>query len=235
MGRDTIFRNAVHLKSPDLDLQRLPVAIQHRSMQRLVHIRLRYSNIILKAPRYRTPHAVHNAQSAVAVLNAVYQHTDRQQIINLTQFLMVAQHLFMDTVKILGPPLDLARNIHRIKMLFDLTHSRMDHCLTLAAFDLDLLDQIIIDLRLHITERQILQLPLNGINTQTVSQRRIDLHRFARNRLLLMHRHKFHRPHIMQPVGQFYHNYADILGHRQKHLTVVFDLLLFLGNILDLA
>lgn len=50
-----------------------------------------------------------------------------------------------------------------------------------------------------------------------------------------MHRHKFHRPHIMQPVGQFYHNYADILGHRQKHLTVVFDLLLFLGNILDLA
>ena len=178
---------------------------------------------------------MHNAQSAVTVLHAVHQHTDRQKIIDLAQFLMVAQHLFMDAVKILRPALDLARDIHRIKMLFDLAHCRMDHCLTLTAFDLDLLDQIVIYLRLHITERQILQLPLDRINTQTVSQRRIDLHRLARNRLLLMHRHKLHRPHIMQPVGQFYHNYTDILSHCQKHLTVVFDLLFFLGNILYLA
>ena len=35
---DTVLRNTVHLKSPDLDLQRLAVAIQHRRMQRLVHI-----------------------------------------------------------------------------------------------------------------------------------------------------------------------------------------------------
>ena len=178
---------------------------------------------------------MHNAQSAVAVLNAVYQHTDRQQIINLTQFLMVAQHLFMDTVKILGPPLDLARNIHRIKMLFDLTHSRMDHCLTLAAFDLDLLDQIIIDLRLHITERQILQLPLNGINTQTVSQRRIDLHRSREIDCCLCTGINFIVRILCSLSASFIINYADILGHRQKHLTVVFDLLLFLGNILDLA
>ena len=61
VGGDTVFRNTVHLKSPDLDLQRLTVAIQHSSMQRLVHIRLRHSNIILKAARYRAPHTMHHA------------------------------------------------------------------------------------------------------------------------------------------------------------------------------
>ena len=148
---------------------------------------------------------------------------------------MVTQHLFMDTVKILWPALDLAAHVHSVKVLLDLAHSRMDHLLALAAFDLDLFYQVIIDLRLHITKGQVLQLPFDGIDTQTVSQRCIDLHRLARNRLLLMHRHKLHRPHIMQPVGQFYHNYAYILSHRQKHLTVVLYLLFFLRNILYLA
>ena len=79
---DTVFADAVHLKGADLDFQRLTAIGQHCCMQGLIHIGFRHRYIVLEAARNRTPHAVYNTQRAVAVLNGVYQHTNRQQIIN---------------------------------------------------------------------------------------------------------------------------------------------------------
>ena len=66
-------------------------------------------------------------------------------------------------------------------------------------------------------------------------QRSINLQRFAGNRLLLMHGHKLHGAHIVQSIGQLNQNHANIARHRKEHLAIVFNLSIFLGNILNFA
>ena len=232
---DTVFADAVHLKGTDLDFQRLTAIGQYGRMQGLIHIGFRHRYIILEAARNRTPHAVYDTQRTVAVLNGVYQHTDSQQIINLAQLLMVTQHFLMNAVKVFRSALNFAADTGLLDSVLQRCHSLVNHILALTAFNFYLLYQVVINIRLHITEGQILQLPFNGVDTKTMCERRINLQCFPGNRLLLMHRHILHRAHIMQTVGQLNQYDADIARHRQKHFAIVFNLAVFLGNIFDFA
>ena len=97
-----------------------------------------------------------NTQCTIAVLNRVHQHTNSQQIINLAQLLVVSQHLFMDAIKILRTALDFTANASLFHCLLQRCHSIINHGFTLTALGFYLLHQIIIYIRLHITEGQIL-------------------------------------------------------------------------------
>ena len=235
MRRNTIFTDAMHLEGADLNLQRLTTARQHRRMQRLIHIRFWHSNIILEASRNRTPHAVDNTQRTIAVLDRIDQHADSQKVINLAQLLVVTQHFLMNAVEILRTALNLAANARLFHGILQRRHRLINHGLALTAFNLYLLHEVIINIRLHITERQILQLPLNRVDTEAVRQRSINLQRFLRNRLLLMHRHELHRAHIVQTVGQLNQNDTDIARHRQEHLAIVLNLAVLLRDIFNFA
>ena len=45
----------------------------------------------------------------------------------------------------------------------------------------------------------------------------------------------FQRPHVVQAVGQFDQDDADVIDHGQHHLAQVFCLLLFAGGEIDFA
>ncbi len=137
----------------------------------------------------------------------------------------------MNAIEILRATLDLAANARLLHGLLERRHSLVNHRLTLTPLDLYLLHEIVIDLRLHVAERQILQLPFNRINAQAMRQGRVNLQRFARNALLLMHGHILHGAHIMQSVRQLDQHHANVARHRQKHLAIIFDLAVLLGNI----
>ena len=139
----------------------------------------------------------------------------------------------MNAVKVFRSSLNFATDTGLLDSVLQRCHSLVNHILALTAFNFYLLYQVIINIRLHITEGQILQLPFNGIDTETMCQRRINFQCFPGNRLLLMHRHILHRAHIMQTVSQLNQYNADIARHRQKHFAVVFNLAVFLGNIFN--
>ena len=141
----------------------------------------------------------------------------------------------MNAVKVFRSALNFAADTGLLDSVLQRCHSLVNHILALTAFNFYLLYQVVINIRLHITEGQILQFPFNGIDTEAMCQRRINLQCFPGNRLLLMHRHIFHRAHIMQTVGQLNQYHADIARHRQKHFAIVFNLAVFLGNIFDFA
>ena len=61
-----------------------------------------------------------------------------------------------------------------------------------------------------------------------MGDRRVDLQRFRRDLLLLLRRHVLQRAHVMQPVDQFDHDDADIVGHRDKDLTMICRLIFLL-------
>ena len=63
-------------------------------------------------------------------------------------------------------------------------------------------------------------------------QRRVDLHRLHGLGDLLGRRLVLQRPGIVQPVGNFDEDDADVLRHGHEHLAQIFHLLLFHGGIL---
>ena len=178
---------------------------------------------------------MHDAQSAVAVLHRIHQHANGQQVINFIQLLMIPHHLFIDAVEILGTALNLTLDADSVQLLSQGLHGIVDHVLPFFPFRLDLFHQIVIQFRVTITKGHVLQFPFNGIDTQPVGQRRVDFQGLLGDGLLLMNRHVFHGPHIVESVRQLDDNYTDILSHGQEHLTIVFNLTFFLGNIFDFA
>ena len=91
-------------------------------------------------------------QRAIAVLHGVYQHTDGQQIINLAQLLVVTQHFLMNAVKVFRSALNFAADTGLLDSVLQRYHSLFNHILALTRFNFYLLNQVIINIRLHITE-----------------------------------------------------------------------------------
>ena len=146
----------MHLKGTDLNFQGLAAGAQNRGMQGLVHIGFGHSHVVLEAARNGTPHAVHNAQGTIAILDRVHQHANGQQIIDFTELLVVTEHLFVNAVEVFRTALDFTANTSLFHCILQRFHGLVNHGLTLTAFGFYLLHQIIVYVRLHITEGQIL-------------------------------------------------------------------------------
>ena len=176
-----------------------------------------------------------DAEHAIAVLDGVDEHAQRRQIVDLADVLLIALHLLVDAVEMLGTPLDFCRYMRLFKLFHDLLVRLVDECLTLLALLLDALDEIVVRLGLEIAQAQILKFPLDVRYAEAIRERRVDLDGLPRDALLLVLAHVLERAHIVQTVGELDHDDADVLRHREKHLAIAFELLLFLRLILNPA
>ena len=216
----------MHLFCTDLDLERLSGRSDQRCMQRLVHIRLRHSNIILETSRNRRIHLMDHTQRRITVFYRFYYDTHSKQIIDLVNRLILIHHLLIDTEEMFDTSVDLCFDIRILHMcryfFYDLLYEFFPLCLSC----IDLVHQVIEHLRLGIFERQVIKLCLDLGNTKTLCDRRIDVHRLFRFFFLLCRRHELQGTHIMQTVCQFDNDHTDILRHGKEHLTQVFCLYL---------
>ena len=130
---------------------------------------------------------------------------------------------------------DVRLDVRLGELLLDLLDGRIDERLALLALLLDILDEVVVDLRLEIAQAEVLKLPLDARDAETVRERRVDLNRLARDALLLVLAHVLERAHVVQAVRKLDHDDADVLGHREEHLAVALELRLFLRFILQAA
>ena len=152
MGGNTVFRHAVHLEGPDLDLERLSVTANQCGMQRLVHICLGHGDIIFETSRNRLIHLMNHTQCRIAVLHCLHNDTHSEEIINLIQRLMLVLHLLVDTEKMLYTAIDFRIDPRIFNMFTDFIHNTLDIFFTDALTDSDLIHQIVIDIRLQILQ-----------------------------------------------------------------------------------
>ena len=74
-------------------------------------------------------------------------------------------------------------------------------------------------------ERQVLQFYLNGIESQAVCQRSIEIVSLTGYLHLLVWAHRIQRAHIVQAVSQLHKDGANVIVQRVKHLLKVVQLL----------
>jgi hypothetical protein len=84
-------------------------------------------------------------------------------------------------------------------------------------------------------EGEVLELPLDLEDPQAMRERRVDLERLGRLRLLLRPGEDPERSHVVQSVGQLDDQHPDVARHRHDHLADVLGLLLLARAVLDLV
>ena len=122
---------------------------------------------------------------------------------------------------------DLGVDTHLLDPRVQFPDDVIEEFLTLRPLLRDRTDQFVVRIRIGIAQAQVLQFPLDLIDTETVCKRRVDIAGLQRDRLLALRTLVLHGTHIVEAVRKFNQDHADILGHRQEHLTHVLRLLLF--------
>ena len=78
--------------------------------------------------------------------------------------------------------------------------------------------------RVEVGERELLELLLDALHTEAMSERRENVHRFERGDPALLLRFRVERPHIVQSVTKLYEDDANVLRHREEHFPEILDL-----------
>ena len=234
VGGDAVLRGAVHLEGADLHLEGLAL-VDHGGVQRLVHVRLGHGDVVLEAARNLGPHGVHHAQHEVAVLLGVDQNAQRDQIVDLVEGLVLGLHLLVDGVEVLGPAGDLGLDAGLAQPHAQLLGHVGDQPLALLALHAHQPHQLLVALGIDVAQRQVLQLPLDGVHAHAVGQRRVDVQRLPGDGNLALRALVLQRAHVVQAVGQLDEHHADVLGHGQEHLAQRLRLGLLAGSEVQLA
>ena len=209
--------------------------IQHGGVQRLVHIRLRGGDVVLKSLWNRGKLVVHDAQHRVTLIAGVHDDTDSIYVVDFVEVSALHIHLAVDTVEALYPALQKELHALFVQSFPYLFLNGIQKTLPLLLFELEHPLNLLIGNRVQKAQRDVLQLLLDGADTQTVRQRSIDLHCFQCFFSALILLPVFTGAHIVQAVRQLYDDNPHILCHRQQHLAHIFRLTLFLTGIAELG
>ena len=89
---------------------------------------------------------------------------------------------------------------------------------------------LVVFARVQGLKRQILQLPLERVDPESVRDRRVDVERLTGLLDLLLLGHRRDRPHVVQAIGELDQDDPDVGGHRDDHLAIVLGLGLIAGG-----
>ena len=128
-----------------------------------------------------------------------------------------------------GRPCEVGLDAGRLEPRTELGDGPIDVGLAALAPRIEQLRQLAEALGLEHLEREVLELPLDLPDPEALRQRRVDLHRLARDALLLLGGQAVQRSHVVEAVGQLDEDDADVLRHREQHLADVLGLLLFVA------
>ena len=221
---DPVFGQIVHLARPDLDLQRPALGPDDRRVQRLIHVRLRHRDEVLEPSGQRFPQRMDLAERAVAVLHRSYDHPHRGEVVDLVELPTLLGHLRVDRVEVLGPAGDLGIDPELVELLGQVLPGLVDVALALGPLLGDQSLDLPVLAGMECLEREVLELPLDRVDTEPVRDRGVDVERLARLVDLLLLGDRVDRPHVVQAVGELDQDDADVRSHRDHHLAVVLGL-----------
>mmetsp|Transcript_21669 Transcript_21669/g.84381 ORF Transcript_21669/g.84381 Transcript_21669/m.84381 type:complete len:464 (+) Transcript_21669:1574-2965(+) len=232
VGGDTMLGMLVHVARAHLHLHRLTIGADHDRVQRLVAVGLGLGDVVVELARHRRVDLVQPGQCGVAIGHAGDDHAQGPQVEHALQRQVLALHLLVDAVEMLGPALHLGRNALGLQVGLQRRAGRVDALLAHDACLLQALGQRLVAVGVAEAEGQVLQLPFDLPDAQPVGQRRKHRQRFLRQfrRAVAPDRRK--PAQRLQPRGQAQQHHAQVARERQQHLAHPLGLL---GTLVALA
>ena len=159
------------------------------------------------------------AQRRVAVAHRVDEHPHRDEVVDLLEVAAAHDHLLVDGVVVLGPTRHDGLDLGAGQVLGHLRAHAGEVLLTSRRPLGDEAHDLVVDLGVERRERQVLELPLDGVHAEPVRERRIDLEGLVGLALGRLLADVAPRAGVVQPVGELDDEDADVAGHRDDHLA----------------
>lgn len=229
VGRIALLGQFVHPFGADLHLHPAVFGAHHGDMQGLVTGRFRGSDPVAQAARVRVEFVRNDridlpGAELFLFLGAFVNDTDRKTVIHLVEAHPLVDHLFVDGVDGLVAPGDGVVQVFAVQHILDLGDKtgnvRLLRLIRLAQQP----DDVLVGLRLGVFEREVLHLRFDVVQPQPVRQRSVDVECFRSDLLLFLADHRPHGLHVVQAVGQFDQDHADVVGDGDEHLAEIFRL-----------
>ena len=97
----------MHLIGANLHFEAVAKGPNHRRVQRLIHVGLRYGDVVFKATWQRLPERVDKPQRLVTGGHRLHDQSEGDDIVDLIELDAPGPHLLIDAVEVLEAPLDL--------------------------------------------------------------------------------------------------------------------------------
>ena len=233
VGGHAVLGHLMHLPGADLYLEGDAALAHHRGVQTLVHVGLGGSDIVLETTQNGLIQVVYQAQNVIAVRHSVHDDAESEQVEHVVQRLVLGVHLAVDGVGVLHAGLHRGVDAGLPQAGGDLVVDGGHEAVVLRRLLVQRLDDLPVANGVQIFQRQILQLPLHALHTQTVGDGGVNFHGLEGFLLLLLRRLVLHGAHVVETVGDLDEDDPDVLGHGHQHLAEVLHLLLLFGGVVD--
>jgi hypothetical protein len=178
---------------------------------------------------------MHDTERAVTVLDGIHQHADGDDVVDLAEFLLAADHLLVDAVRVLGASGDLRLHAEwRELACEDLGHVAHEGVPLLMVARQPRFDQVVV-VRIQLHERKVLELSLDFPDTEAMRERRVDVERFAADAQPALGGVPVDGAHVVEPVTELDEHHAHVLRHGDEHLADVLGLVRLGAAHVDLA
>src|SRR5215212_4965207 len=226
---DAELRRLVHFARAHLDLERPAFRSDHGRVQRLVAVQLRHGDVVLEAAGHRLPERVDQTERAVAVARpllaaALRDHAHRREVVDLVELAALLGHLVVDRIEVLRAPRDVGGDVDLLELALQRQRRLAHVLLTVGPALADQRLDLVVLARVESREGQILELPLDLVDPEAMSERGVDLERLLGLLHLLLLAQVLDRAHVVEPVRELDQDHADVLRHRHDHLAVVLGL-----------
>ena len=209
----------MHRVGADLDLDGLPAGADDRRVQRLVHVELRHRDVVLEPPRHGVPPRVERPEGGIAVADRLDEDAHGDEVVDLLEVAAPHDHLLVDGVVVLRPARHRGLDLRGAQVGADLVADLGEVLLPRGCPLGDEAHDLVVDLGVERLEREVLELPLDGVHAEPVRQRRVDLERLLRLALCALLRDVAPGAGVVEPVGELDDEHPDVAGHRDDHLA----------------
>ena len=218
MGSHTSLSNLVHTFRAYLHLHPFLLRTEHCDMQTLITIRLGYTKPVAQTLRIRLVHIRHYriglpTLHLLLFNGTVDDDTDGEEVIDTFEGTLLLLHLLPDAVDALRATLDVTVDtccLHLLLYWFDETVDiGITGCFRLTQFFADMVVGVV----LHILKREVFEFTLQLIESEFMSQRRIEISRFlAHLDLCLLILRVAYLAHQVHTVGNHNKDHAHVLS-----------------------
>ena len=138
---------------------------------------------------------------------------------DLLELQVLREHLSVDAEEVLRATLDLDLQSFVAQLLRELRTGLADVAIAVLGALVELPRELRVDVIVEVLKAEVFELLLDLREPQAVGDWRKDVQRLLADGLLTIGAHVLHRPHVVESVGELDQDDADVLGHREDHLS----------------
>ena len=162
---------------------------------------------------------MHGTERRIAVLDGVDDDAHADQIVDIRKIVPAHDHLLVDGEVVFRASGDGRLDIQIVEILIDFGDNLLEVDVALARPARDKHNNLVVDLRVEDLEAQLLELGFDGVHTQPVGERRVDVQRLARLALGVRRLDIAPRPGVVHAVGELDDEHAHVTAHGDHHFA----------------